>query len=39
MLATDEVPGEPKVYFWMAARALSGYIGDFFFTGQNPDFW
>ena len=37
MMATDEVSDEPKAHLWMAGRALQRYIGDFFFTGQNPE--
>ena len=39
MVATNEVSDEPKAYLWMAGEALQGLLGDFFFTGQNPDFW
>ena len=39
MVATDEVPDEPKAHLWMAGRALQICIREIFFTGQNPDFW
>ena len=38
MMATDEVPDDRKA-LQMVGPALHGCIRDFFFNGQNPDFW
>ena len=39
LLATDEVSDEPRAHLSMVGRALQNYSRDFFFTGQNSDFW